>query len=176
VAGAFGLVGAGPSPVEAAASFVALDPVPLELISTFGAPTQDAEFSRTRATTFRGDTGSTTYAFLGGDTSLGAISATAATTFTVDGDGHVDAVFVFQVKAGLALGANTRMNLVSGAQAKNVFWRVNGADDLGAGINFVGTLMANGAISSSETNTVDGRLMTKIGAIGLADIDVHLVS
>ena len=204
------------------AAFVQVAAVPLGLTEAFGAMTPNAAFTSTGPTTFRGDTGSTTYAFVGGGhdgesfiapayaaayadlekaysnaegrpagttmkgnisgetfgpgvhTSVGAVSTTAGTAgvptdITIDAQGHPDAVFIFQVKAALALGANTRMLLVKGAQAKNVFWQVNGAGGIGAGSTFVGTLIANGAISSGEASVVNGRLLTKTGAVAMAN-------
>jgi len=76
-------------------------------------------------------------------------------------------VFIFQINAALAFGAQTTVSLVNGAQAKNVFWQVNGAGGIGAGNEFVGTLMANGAISSGEGSVVNGRLLTLTGAIAV---------
>ncbi|MFT5046435.1 MAG: hypothetical protein ACI8UP_003414, partial [Porticoccaceae bacterium] len=202
-------------------SFTPIATVPLGLASSFGALTPDAAFTSTGGTTFRGDTGSTTYAFVGDGhlgesflgasyadafadfetayadaagrpagtamianisgetfgpgvhTSAGAVSTTAALGFTIDAEGHPDAVFIFQVKAALAFGANTTINLINGAQAKNVFWQVVGAGGIGAGNNFVGTLMANGAISSGEGSVVNGRLFTKTGAVAVTNNDVY---
>jgi hypothetical protein len=226
LAGTFGFVGAGSAVVQAADGFVPIAPVPLGLASSFGALTPNAAFTSTGGTTFRGDTGSTTYAFVGDGhlgtsfiapafadayadleaaysnaegrpagtpmignisgetfgpgvhTSAGAVSTTAGTAgvptdITIDAQGHPDAVFIFQVKAALGFGANTTINLINGAQAKNVFWQVVGAGDIGAGCAFVGTLMANGAISSGEATVVNGRLLTKTGAIAMANNDVY---
>jgi hypothetical protein len=221
LAGTFGFVGAGPAVVQAADGFDPIATVPLGLASSFGALTPNAAFTSTGGTTFRGDTGSTTYAFFGdghlGTSFLGisydaafadfnaaysdaasraagtllapnisgltfgpgvhtsdaAVATTAATSFTIDGQGHADAVFIFQVKAALGFGANTTIHLVNGAQAKNVFWQVAGAGDIGAGSAFVGTLMANGAINSGEATVVNGRLLTKTGAIAMANNDVY---
>jgi membrane protein implicated in regulation of membrane protease activity len=199
------------------AVFVEVAPVPLGLTETFGAMTPDAAFTSTGLTTFRGDTGSTTYSFVGDahdgesfiapayaaayadleaaysnaagrpvgttmkgnisgemfgpgvHTSVGAVSTTAELGFKIDAQGHSDAVFIFQVNAALALGANTDMVLVNGAQAKNVFWQVNGDGGIGAGNTFVGTLIANGAITSGEGAVINGRLLTKTGAIAMAN-------
>ena len=66
LASTFGLVGVGPAAAQAADGFVAIDAVPLGAAASFGALTPDAAFTSTGATTFRGDTGSTTYSFVGG--------------------------------------------------------------------------------------------------------------
>ena len=221
LAATFGFVGAGPAVVQASGPFTPIATVELGLASSFGALTPNAAFTSTGGTTFRGDTGSTSYAFVGDGhlgrsflgtsydgavadltvayadaagrtggtalpaslagltfgpgvhTSAGAVSTTAGTSFTIDGQGHPDAVFIFQVNATLTLDANTKMILINGAQAKNVFWQVAGSVGIAKGCGFVGTLMANGAISSGEATVVNGRLLTKTGAIAMANNDVY---
>ena len=157
LASTFGLVGVGPAAVQAAEGFVPIGAVPLGAASSFGALTPNAAFTSTGGTTFRGDTGSTTYADAfaglqaaysdaagrpagtamagnisgetfgpGVHTSVGAVSTTAGLGFTIDAQGHPEAVFIFQINAALAFGAQTTVSLVNGAQAKNVFWQVNG--------------------------------------------------
>ena len=71
---------------------------------------------------------------LGGTTAGPGVHTTAAAsgmaaggTFTIDGQGDPNAVFIFQVGGALALGANITMNLIGGARAKNVYWAVTGA-------------------------------------------------
>jgi hypothetical protein len=96
-----------------------------------------------------------------------AVGSTAATSFTIDGGGDPDAVFIFQINAALSLGANFEIILTGEAQAKNVFWQINGAATIGANSIFKGTILANGAISSGANSMVDGRLLTKMGAISV---------
>jgi hypothetical protein len=98
---------------------------------------------------------------------VAAVGSTASTVFTIDGQGNPNAVFIFQVGGALSLGANFEMVLINGAEAKNVFWQVNGAGTIGAESTFVGTMLANGAISSGANNIVNGRLLTKTGAIAI---------
>jgi len=71
LASTFGLVGVGPAAVQAAEGFAPIDAVPLGAASSFGALTPNAAFTSTGMTTFRGDTGSTTYAFAVGGQHLG---------------------------------------------------------------------------------------------------------
>jgi hypothetical protein len=109
-----------------------------------------------------------------GVSTSGAASGTAAGgVFTIDGEGHPDAVFIFQVHGALALGANTTMNLINGAQAKNVFWQVVGAGGLGANTKFVGTLMATTAVDSGAGSTVNGRLTSLTGAITMSSTQLY---
>ena len=105
--------------------------------------------------------------------SVGASGTAASGVFTIDGQGHADAVFIFRVNGALALGANTTMNLINGAQAKNVFWQVVGAGSMEANTKFVGTLMASTAVSSGAGSTVNGRLTSTTGAITMDSTQLY---
>jgi Ice-binding-like/Bacterial Ig-like domain len=118
------------------------------------------------------DVGGTT-AGPGVHTAAAASGMAAAGVFTIDGDGHPDAVFIFQINGALALGANTQMLLINGAQAKNVFWQVNGAGTIGAASGFVGTLIATTAVSSGAGSTINGRLTSLTGAITMSSTQLY---
>ena len=104
---------------------------------------------------------------------IAATGTAAGGTFTIDGQGNPDAVFIFQVGGALALGANTTMTLINGAQAKNVFWQVAGAGSLGAANVFVGTLMAGTAVASGAGSTVSGRLTSLTGAVTMSSTQLY---
>ena len=106
-------------------------------------------------------------------TSVGAAGLAAAGTFTLDGEGHDDAVFLFQVNGALSMGAGAKLILINGAQAKNVFWQAVGGGAFGANITFAGTLLSNAAVSSGAGSTINGRLLTKAGAIAVDGNDVY---
>jgi hypothetical protein len=102
-----------------------------------------------------------------------ATGTTAGGSFTIDGEGHPDAVFIFQVGGALALGANTTITLINGAQAKNVFWQVVGAGGIGATTQFVGTLIAGTAVSSGAGSTINGRLTSLTGAVTMGSTQLY---
>ena len=106
-------------------------------------------------------------------TSVGAVNTTASTSFTIDGEGHSDAMFIFQVNGALGLGANTTINLTGDAQAKNVFWAVTGAGGIGADTNFVGTLIAGTTVSSGAGSTINGRLTSLAGAVTMGATQLY---
>ncbi len=118
-------------------------------------------------------------AVLSGTFGPGVHSAAAATgtaalgAFSIDGEGNPDSVFIFQVNGALALGANTTMTLINGAQAKNVFWQVVGAGGIGASNNFVGTLIAGTAVSAGAGTTVNGRLTSLTGAVTMSSTQLY---
>ena len=65
----------------------------------------------------------------------------------MDGQGDPNAVFIFQVDAALNTASSSRVLLTKGAQASRFFWQVLGAAGTGASSTFVGTIMAEGAIT-----------------------------
>jgi hypothetical protein len=78
---------------------------------------------------------------------------------TLDAQGNPDAVFIFQTASTLKTAVASSVNLVNGAQACNVFWKVGSAATLNATTDFVGTVMAHDDISLKDGVTVNGRLL-----------------
>lgn len=111
-------------------------------------------------------------AFGNGETLLPGIysiggAASIAGTLTLNGAGNSNAIFVIKSGGALAAGAATNVILVNGAQAKNVFWLVNGAPSFGANSVMKGIVVASttGAIAFNASSTLEGRLFTIYGAI-----------
>jgi hypothetical protein len=86
-------------------------------------------------------------------------------TMTLDGENDPDAVFIFQVDAALDTAAASQINLINGAQASNVYWQVLGAAGTGADSTFVGTILANGAITLGDKTLLIGRALSKDGVL-----------
>jgi hypothetical protein len=95
----------------------------------------------------------------------GAASNTG--TLTLDGGGDPNAVFVFQVDGALSFAALSRVVLTNGARASRVFWQVNGAGSIGAGSDFVGTMIASAAVGMGNGTFVNGRAIALAGALTL---------
>ncbi|WP_051866481.1 ice-binding family protein, partial [Streptosporangium roseum] len=77
-------------------------------------------------------------------------------TLTLDAEGEPDAVFVF--KASTLSTANvSNINLVNGAQTKNVFWQVSGSATLGTYSTFRGSVLALTSITVSTGAALYGR-------------------
>ncbi|HXC04933.1 MAG TPA: ice-binding family protein, partial [Bacteroidia bacterium] len=94
----------------------------------------------------------------------------SACTFTdtlfLNAEGDANAVFVIQVNGALSTSTYSRVKLVNGTQAKNVFWKVEGLVNINSISVFCGTLIANnGAINISAGDTIEGRLLSTTGAI-----------
>jgi hypothetical protein len=86
---------------------------------------------------------------------------------TLDAKGDPNAVFIFQIGSTLITGSNTTVQLINGAQACNVFWRVGSSATLGTGTRFVGTIMASATITANTAATIHGRLLAQTAAVNL---------
>ncbi|MES2701517.1 MAG: ice-binding family protein [Bacteroidota bacterium] len=107
----------------------------------------------------------------GGETLLAGIyNIPAATTIngvlTLNALGDPNALFVFKIGGALATGANTKVRLINGALACNVFWDVEGLVGLATGTSMKGTIVAhNFAINMSVADTLEGRALAINGAV-----------
>ena len=100
----------------------------------------------------------------------GVYSITGATTLNLDltlnAQGDANAVFIFQIQGSFSTGANSKIKLINGAQACNVFWKVEGAVNMASGTTMRGNVIANNAAISMNTgDTLEGRALAIAGAI-----------
>ncbi len=100
--------------------------------------------------------------------------AVSSGILTLDGQGNANAVFIFQVASGLTTTTGTRVVLINGAQAANVFWQVGSSATLGTYSAFVGTIMAYQSISLATAAMLNGRALAEIGAVTLQGNNVIL--
>ena len=121
--------------------------------------------------TFAGDNNGRTYT-PGVYYSASAFALTGV--MTLDSEGDSNAVFIFNIDAALNTAASSRVNLVNGTQAHNVFWRVLGAAGTGAGSTFSGTIISAGAVTLGVRSTLNGRALSA-GTVKLADNTVQTV-
>jgi Ice-binding-like/Secretion system C-terminal sorting domain len=84
-----------------------------------------------------------------------------------DGDNDPNSIFIIKIDGALNVAANARILLTNDANYENVFWQVTGAVALGAGSEFKGNIVGNGAINMSDGASFMGRGLTKAGAINL---------
>jgi ice-binding like protein len=123
-----------------------------------------------------------TQTFVAGDNQLGGQSLnagvyafghantaniTAADPLILNGQGNPDAVFIFQASSDLVTASGSVVQLINGAQACNVFWQVTSSTTLGTNSTFVGTIMS---LTSGEMTTgadLEGRILSRNGAVNL---------
>lgn len=99
----------------------------------------------------------------------------AATSFTgnlyLNGQNNPDAVFVIQINGALSTSTYSKVFLVNGTQAKNVYWKVDGAVLINDYSEFKGTIICNnGAIDLTSGVQLNGRAMTTNGALSTTSI------
>ena len=88
-------------------------------------------------------------------------------TLTLDTQGDPDAVFVFQAASTLITASASRVVVLGGATACNVFWQVGSSATLGTDSSLIGTVMAETSITANNAATLVGRLLAKNGAVTL---------
>jgi hypothetical protein len=70
-------------------------------------------------------------------------------------------VWIFEIAQDLVMSSGVRINLLGGAQAKNIFWQVFGIVDLGTTAHFEGIALVQTAITLKTGATVNGRLLAQ---------------
>jgi hypothetical protein len=75
--------------------------------------------------------------------------------------GSATDVWILQVAQGLTVADGTKIALAGGALAKNVFWQVSGAVDLGTTSHFEGIVLSQTAIALHTGASINGRLLAQ---------------
>ena len=93
-------------------------------------------------------------------------ACTLTDTVFMNAEGDANAVFVIQIQGALTSGTYSTVWLINGAQAKNIYWKVEGAVSINNFSLFNGTLVSNnGAINLLQGATINGRTLSTDGAI-----------
>jgi len=102
---------------------------------------------------------------------------------TLDAQGNPDAVFIFQSSStvGTAAGAaspaaHTRILLVNGAKASNVYWQAGTSATLGTFTEFHGNILAAASITMQTGASSCGRLLAGAFTAGAFVFDSNVVS
>jgi hypothetical protein len=115
-----------------------------------------------------------------GDTLIAGVykifsTATLNLDLYLDAKGNPNAVFIFQIQGALSTNANSKVKLVNGALACNVFWKVEGVVDMATATYMRGTVIANNAAINMNTNdTLEGRVLSTTGAISINGINAAM--
>ena len=106
-----------------------------------------------------------------GDTLIeGVYSITGASTLnsnlTLNAQGNANAVFIFKIQGPLSTAASSKIILINGAQACNVYWKVEGLISMASGTTMRGTVIANNsAIDMNSGCTLEGRILSTAGSV-----------
>lgn len=97
----------------------------------------------------------------------GTLEVNGPNPLVLDAEGDPDAVFVFQAASTLVTGEDSEVQLINGADACNVFWKVGSSATLGTDSSFIGTILAHTSVTATTGATIQGRLYGIRGAVTL---------
>ena len=116
---------------------------------------------------------------LGGTTKYAGVYASSDTKFGItagaghlilDGQGNSDAVFIFEgsfdATPALTVGPGSTVDLINGASACNVFWRVTAAT-IDTTAVFKGNILASTSVTVANGANIEGRLLAQTGQVTL---------
>ena len=98
-------------------------------------------------------------------------AATLNLDLTLNAQGNANAVFIFQIQGPFSTAANSKIKLINGAMACNVFWKVEGLVSMATGTTMRGTVIANNAaITMTSGDTLEGRALSTTGAVNVSGL------
>lgn len=106
-----------------------------------------------------------------GDTLIAGVYAISGAStlnniLTLDAKGNSNAEFIFQIAGSFSTSAESKVLLINGAKASNVYWKVEGLVSMAPGTFMKGTVIANNAaIVMATRDTLEGRAFSTAGAI-----------
>jgi hypothetical protein len=108
---------------------------------------------------------------IGGQTLAPGLYKSTSTLAISSGDltlaGPAEGVWIFQVASTLDTTPGRKVILTGGALAKNVFWQVGTSATLETTSDFQGNILADQSISLKTGAILNGRALTRIGAVTL---------
>ncbi|WP_317898072.1 ice-binding family protein [Aurantibacillus circumpalustris] len=93
-------------------------------------------------------------------------AVTLTDSLYLNAQGNANAVFVIQVNGAFSTSVNSKIILINGTQAKNVFWKIDGALSINGNSISKGTFIVNNAAIILATGVnLNGRILTTTGAL-----------
>jgi len=86
---------------------------------------------------------------------------------TLDAQGNVNAVWIFQIASGFNMTSGRQVFLSGGAKASNIFWQVGSAATFGTTAVMKGTIMAYTTITFATGASLEGRALARTAAVTL---------
>lgn len=90
-------------------------------------------------------------------------SVTVPANITISGS--ADDVWIFQISGDLAMSAATKVTLVGGAKASNIFWQVAGKASFGSTSHFEGIILSKTGITFQTGASFNGRALAQTAVI-----------
>ena len=109
-----------------------------------------------------------------------AATANLIGTLTLDANGDLNPVWIFQATSSLVTAAGapgaagSSVVLINGADSCDVFWQVGSSATLGTYTDFAGSIMADQSIVLQAYATLDGRALARIAAVTLDNNTISL--
>ena len=100
-------------------------------------------------------------------------SITLDQNLILDAQGDSNSVFIFQLQGAFSTNAHSKVKLINGALACNVFWKIDGLVDMATGTSMKGTIIATAAINMGVLDTLEGRALSIGGAITVSNVLVY---
>lgn len=89
---------------------------------------------------------------------------------TLNALGNPDAVFIIRIGGAFATGISSNVILINSASFCNVYWQIGGQFDMGDNSVFAGTALVDGAVNMLEGSHLNGRILSRAGAISTHNI------
>jgi len=86
-------------------------------------------------------------------------------TLTLDAQGDSQQYWVFQTGSTFITASSSKVVLIGGAQACNIFWQVGSSATLGTGTDFAGNILADQSITLNTGASVDGSALALFAAV-----------
>ena len=98
----------------------------------------------------------------------------ASGDLTLDAQGDVNAVWIFQIASGFTTvgGAGGSIILAGGAQAKNIYWQTGSSATIGDYTSFQGNILALTSITMNSHATAVGRMLARNGAVVMTSTNI----
>lgn len=94
-------------------------------------------------------------------------------TLFLNAQSNANATFLFKINGNLIANANAKVVLQNGAQARNVYWLIDGNVILATNTEMKGTVISNvGTIDLGANAKLDGRALTTAGVITTNSVTV----
>jgi hypothetical protein len=98
-------------------------------------------------------------------------------TLFLNAQGNANAVFVIKISGALSTSTYATVVLQNGAQAKNVFWKIDGVTSLNDYATFKGTVIGNnGAVILNNGVAVECRVLSTSGGISTFGINAQITA
>lgn len=114
-----------------------------------------------------------------GQTLTAGVHVMTNATLSLDGILNLDAqndptkVFIFRLNGDFNVTSLSKVRLINGALACNVYWRVNGVVSIASDVVMKGTIIAHGAINLAVNDTLEGRALAIVGAITIYESKIY---